>query len=176
MTSPVDFSTGDIRRAASDKSPFHRGSEARHRRVWKGLWKVYYLECSIKLLSAQYLDGYENDFRVRLAETNSALECSPNLQVLNNTIEHATKSWKNIIFAVPGVFAGEGINSARLFKRGERKALAKFNVHQQVEKLSSLTKFIADDFFLPAKIVKTTKSQISLPCFSYCNRGKVKES
>jgi hypothetical protein len=43
-------------------------------------------------LSARYLDGYENDFRVRLAETNSALECSPNLQVLNNTIEHATKS------------------------------------------------------------------------------------
>ena len=41
MTSPVDFSTGDIWRAASDESPFHRGSEARHRRVWKGLWKVY---------------------------------------------------------------------------------------------------------------------------------------
>ena len=40
MTSPVDFSTGDIWRAASDKSPVHRGSEARHRRAWKGLWKV----------------------------------------------------------------------------------------------------------------------------------------
>ena len=39
MTSPVDFSTGDIWRAASDKSPFQR-SEARHRRAWKGLWKV----------------------------------------------------------------------------------------------------------------------------------------
>ena len=27
--------------AASDtKSPFHSGSEARHRRIWKGLWKV----------------------------------------------------------------------------------------------------------------------------------------
>jgi hypothetical protein len=31
-------------------------------------------------------------------------------------------------------------------------------------------------FFLPAKIVKTTKTQISLLCFSYCNRVKVKES
>jgi hypothetical protein len=41
MTSPVDFSTGDIWRAASDKSPFRRGSEARHRKAWKGLWKVY---------------------------------------------------------------------------------------------------------------------------------------
>jgi hypothetical protein len=29
---------------------------------------------------------------------------------------------------------------------------------QQVGKLSSLTKFIADAFFLPAKIVKTTKN------------------
>jgi hypothetical protein len=28
---------------------------------------------------------------------------------------------------------------------------------EQVGKLSSLTKFIADAFFLPAKIVKTTK-------------------
>jgi hypothetical protein len=47
---------------------------------------------------------------------------------------------------------------------------------QQVGKLSSLTKFIAAAFFLPAqKIVKTTKTQISLPCFSYC-RGKTKES
>ena len=35
------FSTGDIWRAASGKSPFHRGSEARHRRALKGLWKVY---------------------------------------------------------------------------------------------------------------------------------------
>jgi hypothetical protein len=34
----------------------------------------------------------------------------------------------------------------------------------------------SDAFFSPAKIVKTTKTQISLPCFSYCNRGKVKES
>jgi hypothetical protein len=33
---------------------------------------------------------------------------------------------------------------------------------QQVGKLSSLIKFIADAF-LPAKIVKTTKTQISLP-------------
>jgi hypothetical protein len=33
---------------------------------------------------------------------------------------------------------------------------------KQVVKLSSLTKFIADAFFLPAKIVKTTKTQISL--------------
>jgi hypothetical protein len=40
----------------------------------------------------------------------------------------------------------------------------------------SLTKFIADAFFLQAKIVKTTKTQISQPCFSCCNRGKVKES
>jgi hypothetical protein len=32
---------------------------------------------------------------------------------------------------------------------------------QQVGKLSSLTKFIADAFFSPAKIVKTTKTQIS---------------
>ena len=50
MTSPVDFSTGDIWRAASDESPFHRGSEARHRRVWKGLWKVYTCMCVIQLL------------------------------------------------------------------------------------------------------------------------------
>jgi hypothetical protein len=34
------FSTGDIWRAASDKIPFHRGSEARHRRVWKGLYNM----------------------------------------------------------------------------------------------------------------------------------------
>jgi hypothetical protein len=59
--------------------------------------------------------------------------------------------------------------------------LTKINVFtasgiEQVGKLSSLTKFIADAFFLTAKIVKTTKTQISLPCFSYCSRGKVKGS
>ena len=47
MTSPVDFSTGDIWRAASDKSPFHSGSEARHRRVWKGLWKVSFSHANL---------------------------------------------------------------------------------------------------------------------------------
>jgi hypothetical protein len=47
---------------------------------------------------------------------------------------------------------------------------------QQVGKLSSLTKFIADAFFSRAKIVKTTKTQISLACLSYSSRGKRKES
>ena len=32
--------------------------------------------------------------------------------------------------AVPGVSPGEGTNSARLFKHGERNAVAKSKVHQ----------------------------------------------
>jgi hypothetical protein len=56
MTSQVDFSTGDIWRAASDKSPFHRGSEARHRRAWKGLWKVYGFLCEFIVLFVVFLD------------------------------------------------------------------------------------------------------------------------
>jgi hypothetical protein len=42
-----------------------------------------------------------------------------------------------------------------------------------VEKLLSLTKFIADAFFLPAKIVKKTpKHRFSFPAFRTAAEGK----
>jgi hypothetical protein len=54
MTSPVDFSTGDIWRAASDKS-LHSGNGARHRGIWKGLWKVYRVPGCVFFFSVTFL-------------------------------------------------------------------------------------------------------------------------
>jgi hypothetical protein len=79
MTSPVDFSTGDIWRVAGDKSPFHSGSGARHRRVWKGLWKVYRKEYngtySIALLKNGIFYSISRDHKqpIKRSEFNKVL-------------------------------------------------------------------------------------------------------
>jgi hypothetical protein len=59
-------------------------------------------------------------------QTNLVFFLFKNYNIIKRVINKETL----ILYAVPGVRRGEGINSDRLFTPGERKALVKSKVHQ----------------------------------------------